>query len=664
MARSDPNDDPTTAPTLADAEQLRLVLDGSPIAKIVVDAAGRIVLVNVQLERSFGYHRDELLGEPIDRLVPLRYRTGHRGLRSGYLAAPSARPMGAGRELFGLRKDGTEFPIEIGLNSINTPGGMLVLAAIIDITERKAAERLRLENASELQRRISAEADRDRALDASSLKSQFVATMSHELRTPLNAIIGLGELLEGTALTERQRKYVDGITTSADALLAIINSILDFSKIEAGKIDLERREFSLEPLIEGTAELLAHQVRSKGLALHTFIDPDLPAHLIGDPDRVRQVLLNIIGNAVKFTATGRIVVEITLLRMGLNEAVARFAVHDTGIGITGPQLATLFEPFVQADQTPSRAFGGTGLGLSICKRLVTLMGGQIGATSVPGSGSEFWFTIPFGRSTPTTIAQRAPGAHALVLSDDEAFVDILTRYLVSWGISFSRIAVDRDGLSIPNDAAGDDIVAIADIESPRVAAIADALGRLPRVRLVPIGDDCALTKPMRRSQLFNEIVKALGTRHFLPPEPQGSDPPPLPLQPVDRERARILVAEDNEQLRGVLDEQFQRLGLHVLFVNDGLHVVDAAAGGAFDMIFMDCQMPGMDGLSATRAIRADEAASGAHVPIVAITANAFKEDRDACLAAGMDDYLTKPLLLEQIATTVARWLPAARPQRV
>ena len=258
---------------MQDPSYLRLVVEAAPVAIVVADESGSITLVNGQGERLFGYDRDELLGRSIETLVPDRFRAGHPGLRREYLAAPTTRTMGAGRDLFGLRKDGTEVPIEIGLNPIATPQGNFTLAAVIDITQRKHAEGLRLE--------------RDRAVDASQLKSQFVATMSHELRTPLNAIIGAAELLSGTSLEERQRSFVETIDQSAEALLALISSILDFSKIEAGKIELEMRDFGLESIVAAAAAVLAPQARDKGLTLDTYGDPMIPPTLRGDQDRLR-----------------------------------------------------------------------------------------------------------------------------------------------------------------------------------------------------------------------------------------------------------------------------------------------------------------------------------------------------------------------------------------
>ena len=304
---------------MQDPEQLRLIIEAAPIAIIVADAGGRITLANHQGAVLFGYGRDELLGMSLEDLVPERFRAAHPGHRAGFLSAPATRAMGSGRDLFGLRKDGTEVPIEIGLSPLTIGELQFTSATVVDITERKSAEEMRRQ--------------RDRALDATQLKSQFVATMSHELRTPLNAIIGTAELLSRSALDDRQRAFVETIDESAEALLSIISSILDFSKIEAGKLDLESRSFELEELVEGAAGVLAQQVRQKGLRLHVYVDPAIPGVVRGDADRLRQILLNLIANAVKFTPDGKIIVRALPVETSRRHAIVRFEVEDTGIGV-------------------------------------------------------------------------------------------------------------------------------------------------------------------------------------------------------------------------------------------------------------------------------------------------------------------------------------------
>jgi PAS domain S-box-containing protein len=621
-------------------EHLRLIVEGAPNANIVVDDAGKITLVNAQTERLFGYDRAELLGAPIDMLVPPQFRAGHGGLRAGYQETPSARPMGAGRDLFGLRKDGSEVPVEIGLSPIRTPKGDFVLASVVDITERKSAEDLRFQ--------------RDRALDASQLKSQFVATMSHELRTPLNAIIASAELLSSTALDERQRAFVETIDESAEALLSIISSILDFSKIEAGKLDLEARTFELETLVEGAAAVVAQQVRQKGLTLHVYVDPSVPGIVRGDAHRLRQILLNLIANAVKFTARGRIIVRAVPVQASSRHAVVRFEVEDTGVGIDPVVVPKLFEPFVQADSSSSREFGGTGLGLSISKRLVELMQGEIGVTSDIGRGSLFWFTARFGRPSAVVPSRRLFGVRALLISGDDVFQEIVARYAESWGIATHREHTAAQAVDAMHSAVAqhdEDWIAIVDVDTVDAEAtsrILEARGIGPR-RIVLAGDGSRLAKPLRQSQLFDRIVEALG---------EEADAAPSAGRPRTAEGAarKVLIAEDNESLREILVHQFAQIGVPVTIVSNGREAVVAVQREAFALVFMDCHMPEMDGFAATGAIRLAERSTNRHVPIVAMTANAFKEDREACLASGMDDYLSKPVRLNDLRGMVDRWI--------
>ena len=630
-------------------EQLQLVVEAVPIAIVVADAEGRITLINARGERLFGYDRDELLGAPVELLVPERFRSSHPGLRHGYRDAPAARAMGAGRDLFGLRKDGTEVPIEIGLNPLSTPQGEFVLASVIDITERKRAEEMRLE--------------RDRAVDASQFKTQFVATMSHELRTPLNAIIGSAELLSAMNLDQRQRACVETIDESAEALLSTVSSILDFSKIEAGKIDLETRNFELDATVAKAAAVIAPQARDKGLTLHTYVDPAIPPTLRGDQDRLRQILLNLIGNAVKFTGRGRVIVRALSVETSSRYARVRFEVQDSGIGIDEKTLPKLFEPFVQADASPSRTYGGTGLGLSICKRLVELMDGAIGVTSEPGSGSLFWFTARFGRPSVVGSSRHVYGVRAVVVSSDELFCDIVSRYVESWGmqalcvIDAAQLAEAVRGRNVEENADDTvDWIAIVDGDDAATAPAMDVLRVSPLFgpqRIVPIGRDERLTKPIGPAQLFERIVEALGEVGQIPQRPA-----PAPVE-VHGPAGTVLIVEDNARIQEILVQQFAALGLPAKSVSDGVEAVEAVRRERFSLVFMDCHMPSMDGFEATRAIRASESRIGGHVPIIAMTANAFKEDREACLAAGMDDYLSKPLRMNDLRAMTQRWMGTA-----
>jgi len=646
-------------PKRDDEEFFRLVVEAAPNAKVLVDDRGSIALVNAQTENLFGYKREEMLGRSIEMLVPQRFRGGHPALRNDFIANPIARPMGGGRDLFARRKDGGEVPVEIGLSPLQIDGGNFVLAAIVDITERRRVEEFRLLHASaQLHAEQVEELNRELA-SASRFKSQFVAAMSHELRTPLNAIIGAAELLAGTELSQRSRIYVDTIGESSEALLSLISSVLDFSKIEAGKMELREAPFDVAPVLEGAVDVVAQLAREKGLSLYTFVDPQIP-RVLGDGDRLKQVLLNLVGNAVKFTDRGEIFVRAYGLASDAGRASVRFEVSDTGIGIVSELLPQLFEPFVQADSSSSRRFQGSGLGLSISKHLVELMGGQIGVDTSPGSGSLFWFTADFATDAREESRGGLPsGIVGYVVTADDTFASIVTRYAASWGIPLRRA---QDAAVLDVIAKADAIwIAIVDedtIEQPPTAEIACAFRAAAPERVIDVGSSGALRKPIRQSYLFDAIVKAAETG-------SGKAAAPAPARPSKGPGTnsgadiQVLVAEDNIRLQRLLQLQFDELGVLVSFVSDGREAVDAVRNGDYALVFMDCQMPNMDGLTATKAIRGDELASGRHVPITAMTANAFAEDRDACFAAGMDDYLSKPVRLGDLRTAIERWTKSA-----
>jgi PAS domain S-box-containing protein len=632
---------------------LTAIIEGSPYAKVLVNERGHIVLVNAQTEKLFGYSRDELLGASIEMLVPARFRPGHPALRGSFADAPVARSMGAERDLYGRRKDGSEVPIEIGLNPIISDAETFTLAAITDITERKHAEEMRLIHAGVQQHAAELEELNRELGNASRFKTQFVATMSHELRTPLTAIIGAAELLNRQKLDERAQISAQTIAEAAEALLALINSVLDFSKIEAGKLELQSAPFEMETVVEGAADVVAELARTKGVALHTYVDPSLPP-LRGDADRLRQIIMNLLGNAVKFTDRGYVVARAVPLEILEHDILLRFDVQDSGIGIAPGVAERLFEPFVQADGSTSVKFGGTGLGLSISKSLVELMGGEIGAESEPGAGSTFWFTARFERAAEG-VARTLEGIGGVILSGDDTFAQIVESYMTSWSMESRRAGNRDDVLQAFRTDAARQWVAIVDLDSPGTVDLGttiDIVSAIMPKRVIAVGNDRPLRKPLRQSQLFDSIVKAVMPEHPVPIVPAVT----APTATASREYASVLVAEDNVRLQRLLKLQFDDLGVPVTFVSDGLQAVEAASRGRYAMIFMDCQMPNMDGLAATRAIREEEQRSGAvHVPISAMTANAFAEDRAACLEAGMDDYLPKPVRLADLRGMLERW---------
>ena len=649
-----------------EAKRTSSVLQTAVDAIVSIDERGIIHLFNPSAERLFGYSANEIVGQNVSRLMPEPFKTKHDGYLSDYLQYGQKKIIGIGREAVAERKDGTTFPVWVSVGEMLFDKARMYVGMLHDLSEFKRIE-FELKQAKE-----SAES-------ANRAKSEFLANMSHEIRTPMNGIIGMTEILLHTELDPAQREYQTIVKTSADALLSLLNDILDFSKIEAGKLELENHPFSLRDSLGDSLQMISTRAAEKELELALDIASDIPDSLVGDMGRLRQIVVNLVGNAIKFTEHGEVLLSVELKSDVPSKVGLHFAVKDTGIGVSQKKQDSIFESFSQADASTTRTHGGTGLGLAISKQLVSLMDGRIWLESEFGEGSTFHFTAVFKLSATESVPQvEAPPNLAelrlLVVDDNATNRRILAEMLSTWGVNATLVASGSEALSLMAGASqagtpfqlllldsmmpgmsgldlARQIKREANLSTARILMLSSAGPPAEESELNKLNILRCLGKPVKQSDLLKAICSALRDN-------VSSKSAVAPADATESIRSlELLLAEDSLVNQKVALGLLKKRGHHVTIANNGREAVEALKRKSFDLVLMDVQMPEMDGLEATRAIRQMEETTNEHTLIVAMTANAMKGDNEECINAGMDAYLSKPIrameLFRSVESTVA-----------
>jgi two-component system, sensor histidine kinase and response regulator len=651
-------------------KKFRQILETSFDAFVGMDAQGRIMDWNAQAQRALGWGQAEVDRKVLsEAIIPTRYRQSYEHEIGQLLASGQGPVLNKRFEITALCRDGREIPVEITISAMRHDGSHHFAAFVRDLSERKRFEQ-DLREAKEV------------AESANRSKSDFLANMSHEIRTPMNGIIGMTDLALETRLTQEQQEFLGMVKSSADSLLSLLNDILDFSKIEAGKLDFETIDFLLRDTLDDTIKGLGLRAQQKGLELACHVLPEVPDGLQGDPTRIRQIVINLVGNAMKFTAEGEVVLRVEVQEESEDEAVLHFAVRDTGVGIALEKQQTIFEAFTQADSSMTRKYGGTGLGLAISSRLVNLMGGKIWVESDIGRGSTFHFTLRFQMQKISSRRYAPIGVEmlrdlpVLIVDDNATNRRILQEMVLVWhmkptlsesgpealtvlerantrGTPFALILLDAQMPGMDGFSVAEKIKQDTRLAKSVIIMLTSAGLRGDAARCREVGIKAYLTKPLKRSDLLQAIKLVFGS------QAASEDNPSVVTRHSLREsrgRLSILLVEDNRVNQAVAIRLLAKRGHEVAIAGNGRAALEALEMRTPDLVLMDVQMPEMDGLQATVAIRRGELKSGKHIPIIAMTAHAMAGDKERCLEAGMDEYVSKPLRAEDLFSAIERAL--------
>lgn len=655
--------------SLFESEQnLKLLFNSIQTGIVLIDAQTKFIAdINQYAADMIGLPKNEIIGKTCQNFLctPNEGKCLFSDLKSG---------MESSEQIL-IKADGQSLPILKKATSVHVNQREYFLESFSDISEQVRAKDV------VLKAKVAAEM-------LSIAKSEFLANTSHEIRTPMNAIIGMAGLLLDNGLTPEQKGYAETIRSSAESLMVIINDILDFSRIEAGKMDIETIDFDIRIMVEEVYDLLSVKAFEKGLDFACMVHHEVPSLLKGDPGRLRQVLINLVGNAIKYTDRGRVIINVISDHEDEHEASTRFLVSDTGIGIPEERIDSLFKPFSQVDPSTTRRHGGTGLGLVIAKRIVEIMNGEIGVDSRQGTGSTFWFTATLkkqleGLSKEPTIPVDIQGKRILIVDDNAVNRHILKEHLKSWECLVDEAENGENALMLLDQAANEEkpfCLAIIDMMIPEMNG--KTLGR--RIKTNPtttdtvlvmltsagkrgdaemlqdIGFSAYLTKPVKHQQLYQCLSTVLGTPLTVVKKPAKPIVTRHALSEEKKRSIRILLVEDNPVNQKVAEKMLEKFGYYSDTVNNGLEAIQALSNKAYDLVFMDVVMPEMDGYDATFQIRNPLSRVKNHkVPVVAMTAHAMKGDREKCLERGMDDYISKPVKPQELLNAIEKWIPRA-----